>query len=358
MTEHAATPATTTRGQGQPSPRETAQHWVASVRSRDADALRDLYEIGAALHTSDGIVLGGEEIAAALLAMPELSTDDPSIEVGAQGMTTVRWPNADERADSARLRVRRGKIVEQWIGEIHTSAGQLSAVPMEMSTSGDVSVEEHDLVWDMVDKLVSLRDEQPSHVDVRLSRHADQRGAKPVELRVTIALPGGAVRSSERSGDVRSAATTVQRRLEEALRRRAERRQEGRQQDSSPRDTDGASHPASTKPRPEREIVRNKSVSPAPSTLEEATFDLESMGYDFFLYVDLESDRDAVVARNDDGSYSDYVDPPVASVASARDRLDAGNEPFVFFTDDESGRGHVLYRRVDGNYGLIVPAGG
>ena len=80
------------------------------------------------------------------------------------------------------------------------------------------------------------------------------------------------------------------------------------------------------------------------------------MGYDFFLYVDIDTDRDALVSTNEAGEFQSHVDPPSASLASARDRLDAGNEPFVFFDDDQTRRGHVLYRRHDGHYGLIVPA--
>ncbi|MEO6158533.1 MAG: HPF/RaiA family ribosome-associated protein, partial [Ilumatobacteraceae bacterium] len=286
-----------------------------------------------------------------LLAMPEPPDVEATIEVGQQGMVTMMWPlTADEPAVSTRLRVRRGKIVEQWIGELHTSAGRLAAVPMNMSTSGAVSAAEHDFVWDMVDKLVSMRDELPSHVDVRVSGHPEQRGQDPIELRVTIALPGGAVRASARSGDVRSAALLVERRLTQALHRRAEQRFESHPQQPALRDAGAA------KSRPERDIVRHKTVSPAPSTLEEAIFDLESLGYDFFLYVDLESDLDAVVTRAGDGSFSEHIDPPVASLASARETLDTGTDPFVFFRDEASNRGNVLYRRVDGNYGLIVPA--
>lgn len=357
MTDDTVTPAVNDR-RSTSSPREVAQHWATAMSDRDVGALRDLYEVGAALHSAEAIVLGQEQVADALLAMAPMPDAEPTIETGGQGTTTLTWSLPDDdHAASTRLRVRHGKIVEQWVGELHTGTGRLAGLPMDMETSGEVSAEEYDVVWDMIDKVVSLRDETASHVDVRLSQHPEQRGPDTVELRVNVTLPGASVRASARSGDVPSAALIVERKLRHALRRRADRRTDANQQNAGEL-PDGTTRPGgeSARPRSEREIVRHKTVSPAPSTLEEATFDLESMGYDFFLYVDLESERDAVVAKNDDGSYSAHVDPPVASLASARDRLDAGNEPFVFFNDEDTQRGHVLYRRVDGHYGLIVPA--
>lgn len=335
------------------SPREVAKQWVRLVGARDANALFDLYEVGAALHTADSIVLGREQIAEAMLAMSASPEAEATIDGNQGGMVTLTWPSAtNDRAESTRLRVRRGKIVEQWIGERHSRTGQLAAVPIEMSTSGDVSPEEHDLVWDMVDDLVSLRDEKASHISVRLSRQA-KRGPNTVELRVNMTLSGGSVRATERGSDVRSVAIIVEQRLKQALHRRVEKRFDSHQQPANERPLPGAVD--TTKPRTEREIVRHKTVSPAPSTLEEATFDLVSMDYDFYLYVDLESNRDAVVAKSGD-SFTNHIGPSRASLASARDRLHVGNEPFVFFEDEDTHRGHVLYRRFDGHFGLIVPA--
>jgi hypothetical protein len=273
-------------------------------------------------------------------------------------MVTVTWGADDiDRLQSSRMRVRRGKIVEQWIGEERSETGRLAAVPMNMSTAGDVTAEDHDLVWDAIDKLVSLRDEPVAHVEVRLTQQDDTGRVDPVSLRVIIALTGGSVRASARAADVRSVTTIVERRLKEGLRRRAERRVDTRSAEQTIRDSEPTRPERwSQRPASERELVRHKTVSPGPSTLEEATFDLVTMGYDFFLYVDLDTGQDALVARKGDDDFVAETAPQVSSIASARERLDAGNEPFVFFTDEQTQRGHVLYRRFDGHYGLLVPA--
>ena len=347
-----------TRTVGSPSPIEVAQRWVTAMREADAEQLRDLYEVGAAVHLADDVVLGPDRIATSLLGRPGRPDADTHTSSGGHGMVVLTWGDDDvDQAESTRLRVRKGKIVEQWIGERRSSAGRLQAVPMNMSVSGDVSAEEHDLVWDMVDQLVSMRDEAVLHVDVRLTQQAERTRLDPVSLRVNIGLNGGSVRATARAADVRTVSKTVERRLKHALHRRAERRSESqRTAGQSIRSADPSPHRAeSQRPPSEREVVRHKTVSPGPSTLEEATFDLETMGYDFFLYVDIETGRDALVATTDD-AVVELLDPPVASVSSARARLDAGNEPFVFFQDEDTDRGHVLYRRFDGHYGLIVPA--
>ena len=346
-------------GEKTPSPREVAERWMSVVQESDPAALRGLYEIGAALHQADEVVLGPENITATLLATSRSPHTKLRVSGGRHGMVTLTWGTAeDQRDETTRFRIRRGKIVEQWIGESHHSAGRLASVPMNMSTAGEVTPEDHDLVWDMVDKVVSIRSEPVTHVDVRLTQHTASARIDPVSLRVILALNGGSVRANTRASDVRSAVVVVEHRLKQALHRRAERRsrsQVSRAIGSALRDDGLPRSHRRERPSAEREVVRLKTVSPGPSTFEEATFDLVTMDYDFFLYVDIASECDALVERAEEG-FVEHKDPPAASLGSARNRLDAGNEPFVFFTDDETGRGHVLYRRLDGHYGLIVPA--
>jgi ribosome-associated translation inhibitor RaiA len=125
-------------------------------------------------------------------------------------------------------------------------------------------------------------------------------------------------------------------------------------------------------PRPaeEREVVRRKSFAVEPQTADEAAYDLDALGHDFRLFVDVASGRDALVHRREDGLYgvmglgadaglpetaTAEPGPPELDEQQAIQRLDDGGEPFVFYTDTGTGRGHVLYRRYDGHYGLITP---
>lgn len=129
-------------------------------------------------------------------------------------------------------------------------------------------------------------------------------------------------------------------------------------------------------PRPpeEREVVRRKTFALAPMTVDEAAFEMDLLGHDFYLFTDRLTGKEAVVYRNTDGRFalSGEAEPgaesaplvevagpaPTLTEAEAIARLDTGGEPFVFHLDPETRRGRVLYRRYDGHYGLITAATG
>ncbi len=120
-----------------------------------------------------------------------------------------------------------------------------------------------------------------------------------------------------------------------------------------------------------REVVRHKSFASAPMTVDEATYEMDLLDHDFFLYRDVASGKPALVHRSSDGRYavsgaeagetaaevSHEPPPPMLTDAAARTRLEADGEPFVFYLESESGDGRVLYHRYDGHYGLIELTG-
>ena len=129
----------------------------------------------------------------------------------------------------------------------------------------------------------------------------------------------------------------------------------------------------------EREIVRHKSFSPEESTVEEALFDMGVLDYDFFLFTEMTTGQDCLLARDDDGVSLHMTDVDAAAAADlsggieidvastgaptmafpdAVQRLDDGAEPFVFFCNQDTSRGNVVYRRYDGHYGVITPSDG
>lgn len=255
-------------------------------------------------------------------------------------------------------------------------------VPIEVSTSGQVSSGQRKAVVAMVDKVIRSIDDRVVHARIRAERHPEHTKDSPVMVRVVLDIRQGPVRAHVDAATFHEAIDAVEHRLRGQLRHRAERRQalSHRRQVSADGgwrhgDLAPARPPYYPRPVDERRIVRHKSFAPAASTVEEAVFDLESMSYDFFLFVEEASGDDALVARQDDGRYSVHfragavegavpatdwlvVDPhraPELDIATAEERLDVGREPWVFFSDAETGRGHVLYRRYDGHYGLIVP---
>ncbi|MGZ4478757.1 MAG: ribosome hibernation promotion factor [Nocardioidaceae bacterium] len=125
-------------------------------------------------------------------------------------------------------------------------------------------------------------------------------------------------------------------------------------------------------PRPpaQRELVRRKTFACEPMTPDEAAFEMDLLGHDFYLFTDRRSGKDAVVYRDREGRFAVQGEPvaegptaalvqltgaaPTLSEPEARGRLDLTEEPFLFYLDAESGRGRVLYVRYDGHYGLIT----
>ena len=117
-------------------------------------------------------------------------------------------------------------------------------------------------------------------------------------------------------------------------------------------------------PRPvdDRKVIRRQTFALEVETTDEAAYDMELLGHDFFLFTELSTGRDAVVYRRPDGDYglrgavaasgdAETVSPivlegpaPVMTEEEALARLDVGSEPFVFALDPASGRGRVLYR--------------
>jgi ribosomal subunit interface protein len=125
------------------------------------------------------------------------------------------------------------------------------------------------------------------------------------------------------------------------------------------------------RPPEEREVVRRKTFALEPLTVEEAAFDMDLLGHEFYLFVDRDSGNDAVVSCTRDG-YAvrgclappkgtwmpvRYDGPaPTLTDDEAKERLDLAGEPFLFYLDRASGRGRVLYVRYDGHYGLVEAA--
>lgn len=111
-------------------------------------------------------------------------------------------------------------------------------------------------------------------------------------------------------------------------------------------------------PRPvdEREVVRRKEFALGRQTFDEAAFDMELLGHEFYLFVDAASGDEAVVHRVAPAQYVRLGPPAALSEAQAKERLDVGGEPFVFFRESGGRPAKVLYRRYDGHYGLITAA--
>jgi hypothetical protein len=177
--------------------------------------------------------------------------------------------------------------------------------------------------------------------------------------------------------------------LDDRLRRRLERqaRRSGRSQHHRSTPTPGGPWRHGDRPteRPEyferpieeREVVRHKTFALEPMTCDEAAFDLDMLGHDFYLFTEIDSGNESVIFHAPDDGHLELMHagtnshrpspvaapivvsphhPPELSLTDAEERLDTSHEQFVFFVNAETQRANVVYRRYDGHYGLITPA--
>jgi hypothetical protein len=234
------------------------------------------------------------------------------------------------------------------------------------------------------DKLVSLQSRITAPLlfcRIKLTMAADPAVSRPADAQLTLDVNGEVVRGHVAATTMNEAIDLVEARVLDKLSHRAERRAWRRRRTvpTGPGMTWPELHVAVHSAPPvdldEPVIVRRKSLAAGELTAEEAAFDMTMLDYGFFLFRDLATGDDCVVARDGAGGFTlQHRDAhtvadadswsvaiaaaptpaPVLSAAEAVGLLDAAEAPFVFFSDVASGRGSVVYRRFDGNYGLVT----
>ncbi|MBP2478839.1 hypothetical protein JOF53_007711 [Crossiella equi] len=194
---------------------------------------------------------------------------------------------------------------------------------------------------------------------VRLTKHADPAVRRPVVVQATLDVNGRLVRAVAEGRGAPEAIDLVQARLRHLLERAARHwaAGQGARPPGEPhewRHGTPRGHRPRWFPRPveEREIVRHKSFTPARTSLDEAAFEMDRMGYDFHLFTEESSGRDSVLYR---AGRTGYRPAPLLTVAEAVRRLEDTGLPFVFYLDAEHARAHLVYHRYDGHYGLLSP---
>ena len=259
-----------------------------------------------------------------------------------------------------------------------------ASTTIEISHEGAVSTTEIDGAVDKVRKVADRAREPVHHIEVRIRLEANPAHERPATAEATIDVNGRPVRAHVAEPTVSEAVDAVVDRLRSRLDRYEDRLHQlhvrHRTGDSGPGEWHHGDMPSSRPqwidlPYEEREVRRKKTFAMAPMNVEEAAFDLMQLDHSFYLFVDDATSTDAVIATNDDGTFSlQHATPatedalpdtlevhrndtaaPVLAESDAKEHLDATGEQFLFFVSDRSGRGQVLYRRYDGHYGLIGP---
>lgn len=260
---------------------------------------------------------------------------------------------------------------------------------LSVSTSGDIPAPVRARVEAKMAGLAEQVREPVLHAEVRLSAETNAVRERPAVAEATLVVNGTPIRAHVAASDLDAAVDLLEDRLRRRIVRHAERLhhegKERKRQAQRSHDDHEWRHGDLPTQRPEwyeraadeREVIRHKTFALQPLTVDEAAFDLDALAHDFYLFTELTSELEAVVAYGEDGQLAlqlpEGIDAttmltetvtPVAVAPPAPHlrqedavrRLEDGGERWVFFVDDDSGRGHVLYHRYDGHYGLITPA--
>jgi ribosomal subunit interface protein len=153
-------------------------------------------------------------------------------------------------------------------------------------------------------------DNRMSRIDVEVTHESNPRQANEAErVEITTRTKGPVIRAEAAAPDRYAALDAAVSRIEARLRRAAERRRDRRKSgglDEVPPDVStlpevGSPPGGDTATRPATEddplIVRDKTHQATPMTLDQALYEMELVGHDFYLFVDAESGRPSVVYR-------------------------------------------------------------
>lgn len=250
-------------------------------------------------------------------------------------------------------------------------------------THGDVPEAAKQYATEKVSQLARYTRRPIVHATLRLGMENRRAIERPAMAEATLDLGGPIVRAHVAARDPMAAIDLLDDRLRRRLERQARRynrqHRNGNAGSTTWRHGDLPTQRPEYFDRPveEREVVRHKTFALEPMTCDEAAWDLDMLGHDFYLFTEISTGREAVLFHAEDDGHLElmYIDgqqpdvegaatpivlskqhPPELTLDEAKERLDTSHERFVFFVNPDSQRGNVIYRRYDGHYGLITPA--
>lgn len=365
-------------------PIELVRDWSDAVSRGDLEAARSYYAPTITCRLDGRQLEGQSEVASWLEATEVFSSGISATVRGSENGIVASWTLA-EGAPPFELatRVANSQIVEQWHLQAAPPTAAFSLQPISVFISGAVDPQARHYAQRRLSELVELIEEPILYGRMTLAMHADPAYPRPAVVRVTLDVNGDLVRAHVAGHSMLEAIDLVDQRLRDRIKHRAEhrgalRRWTGVGATGEWRHGDLPTERPSYYDRPveQRQLIRAKSFAESEMTTDEAIFDMELLGYDFYLFRELASDLDMLVERSD-GSYrlralgAGSFEPPStttypvsvaqepAPTLSTDEAIEALNEAgvaYLGFVNASSGRGNVCYRRLDGNYGLIALA--
>ncbi len=261
---------------------------------------------------------------------------------------------------------------------------ELQELEVNVATTGKVPDGVKQYAADKVTALVRYTKRPILFAQIRLVLETKPSLDRPALAEATLDVNGQPVRAHVAGHDLLEAVDLLEERLRRRLDRQAHHHDGARRRApvAQPGEWRHGDLPTQRpeyfdRPVEEREVVRHKTFALEPMTCDEAAFDLDMLGHDFYLFTELHTGVDSVVFHADDDGHLELMQsadttvvppdcavpisanqqhPPTLALGEAQERLDAGNERFVFFVSPDTGRGNIVYLRYDGHYGLITPA--
>lgn len=369
-------------------PEVVARRWAEHVADDDVEGATMLYAPDAVVHAGDE-VLRGRRIHGWLSASGLLGHVEDTQTRGAGDIIALRWSGRDGRAETSWVRVVHGEIAEQWLAGARPPAEELrpraaagfepvvDVLALDPGAAGARRRAEQKLR-----RVMAMTADPILYARVKLAIAPDPAVERPALAQATLDVNGQLVRAHVAAHNPSEAVDLLEGRLRDQLQHRAEHERALRHRTAFPEPGEWRHGQVTTerpvyfdRPAEERQVVRHKTFSLGELSLDEAAFDLEMLGYDFYMFRDLASGDDAMLYRLPGGGYGlEHLHPssldagtatvdvtveaagaPTLSLDDAVEWLEIGRGRFVFFRDPETDRGNVVYHRYDGHYGLITP---
>lgn len=369
-------------------PLELLHAWADAVSRGERDTALSLLSPDAVVHLADSDLASRRNIGSWLEQHPAFGSGRRVTLRGLDGEFEARWGPGGHDAPEVGVRcgVNHGLIVEvvPFVSEELQSeaAFEPGAEPLQIESlvRGEVPANAVEYALKRIGRLAELIDEPILFARVTLTHAGDPARQRPELAQAFLDVNGEAVRAQVAAGSMLEAIDLLQEHLRDKIQHRNARREalqrwSGQAEVREWRHGDVASKRPEYFDRPvdERKLVRLKSFATEELTPDEAIFDMEQLGYDFYLFRDLASGIDCVVERGTKDQYlltpleafgadigpnayrieTSMLTPPRLSVNEAIERLNISGEPFVFFRNAATLDGNVCYHRYDGNYGLI-----
>ena len=153
------------------------------------------------------------------------------------------------------------------------------------------------------DKLDKLEKQLPetTQIEVELTLETNPSIADNHIAEATVWTKGSTLRVRERSAGFEASIDLLADKLERQVKRYREKR--SRRETGRRATGNGSGEPTFSEEQRERMIVKSKQFDLQPLTPEEATTELELIGHDFFVFINIETGNQNVVYRRRGGGY-------------------------------------------------------